>query len=106
MKCKRNELWKLDRALTVAQTHKIEFTEQEMAEVLDLARVARIMEENEPKRFVGVTGPTGPQGMQGPVGHTGPTGPTGVVGPTQKQTAKHPIMNSGSIKGAQSPRRR
>jgi hypothetical protein len=41
---------------------------ERMAELLDLARVARIMEENEPAMAFGPTGPVGPTGPRGPTG--------------------------------------
>jgi hypothetical protein len=104
LQIKRNDLWKLQNALEIAQEKKLEFSNESMAELLDLARVARVMEEDEPvNRSRGVTGPTGPTGPQGAQGLTGQHG---MLGQNQARMAQMAQQSQGSIRSAQSPRRR
>jgi len=117
------EFRKIQKAVGVVLDNKIDLPITKMAEVLDMARVARIMEE-EPEPAFGVTGPTGP------VGAIGPTGPQGISGRTQTisvssrdaieefklaamstQVAKKSMQHNqtqryrGGIRGPHSPRR-
>jgi hypothetical protein len=81
MKIKSTDLWRLSSIIHLIQTEKLELDTQEMKELLDQARVARIMEENEnlPSgvSWGGTTGPLGPSGMVIP--YLGSTGPMGVT---------------------------
>jgi hypothetical protein len=88
----RNDLWKLQNALEIAQENKLEFSSESMSELLDLARVARVMEEDEPvNRSRGVTGPTGPTGPQGAQGATGPTGRMQIAGQAQHNMGQQQV---------------
>ena len=81
-KVKTQDLWKIQEISRLVSTSNLEFEEQEMSEVLDQAKVARIMEDQEHRFIIGPTGPTGPTGSTGPTGMTGPTGKTGITGAT------------------------
>jgi hypothetical protein len=97
LKIKQNDVWRLSEVIRLAET--MEFTPEEMSHVLDLARVSRIMEEDDPW-VLGPTGPTGPTGAYGP---TGPVGMNGPSGPS-KMHPRFPL-NTGPIKGSQFSRR-
>ncbi len=62
LKMPSKDMWKLSSLLATAE--RMEFTPEEMAQALDLAKVSRIMEE---ERAVAIspTGPIGPTGMGG-----------------------------------------
>ncbi len=96
LKIDPSDLWKIQEIVRLFKNTELELNEQGMSEILDMARVARIMEDQEhrlnnaPIGATGATGPTGPIGFKGVTGATGPTGSRGSVGP---------------IKGSQSPRR-
>lgn len=118
LKIKQQDLWKLQAAIKAAEHLKL--SSEEMGEILDEARVARIMEE-EPEPSMGPTGPTGVQGATGPTGSTGvrvrgaqaqiavfdePTFFSEPLRPAKKFVNPVHSKHRGSIRGPQSPRRR
>jgi hypothetical protein len=99
LKMNRSDMWKLASALDIVQDRRLEFSVEEMADILNDAKVARIMEEDEPRQ-----GPVGATGPHGHIGLTGPTGPTGPSGPNKKTTLPRNVF--GQIRSPMSPRRR
>jgi len=71
--------WQFSKAQYTAS--KIEPTVEEIAQILDMAKVVHIMDEpGLMKRPIGVTGPMGPQGFPGSIGPLNLQGATGPVG--------------------------
>ena len=99
----RNDFWKLQNVIHLVSNSKLKFSNEDMARVLDDAKVARIMEE-EVEPIYGPTGATGPMGH----GITGPVGPTGPAGLAMNQLSKKQklqLMSKGPIRAPKSPKR-
>jgi hypothetical protein len=84
LRIQESDAWKLVEIIRLAQKVKIESPEQ-MKEILDLARVARIMEEQQE--------PIGPASFSGPTGAQSPTGPTG-PSPKMDRTSRNKAMSA------------
>jgi hypothetical protein len=87
LKLDENDIWKLRGALVAAKS--LDLANENMADILDLARVARIMEEDEPVPLV--TGPTGATGSTGPSGPKGLPRITNSRIPTSMGPIKKPL---------------
>jgi hypothetical protein len=90
LEIKPDDAWRMGEIINAANQLRAvnDISLEDIPELLDLARVVRIMEEQDPFRGVrGVTGPQGPQGSPGispsgvSWGVTGPQGAVGLIGP-------------------------
>jgi hypothetical protein len=111
-----NDFWALRSAGRILTDAGVEADHETLAEAIDMAKVARIMDDpsnNMPIGVTGVTGPVGPSGSPGfycptgPVGMSGPsapTGPTGAVGsPSANLSSAAPGANGPAGPPGQPP---
>lgn len=79
LKVKSDEMWRL--LDVIRNSEKIDLSDGELAHILDVAKVKRIMDDTYASPMTGPTGPTGATGITGPVGPQGSPGLTGATGP-------------------------